>query len=263
MDASSLAVGAYRTETIGGSIRFGYPLSETDGVSFSLGAESVNLGIFPSTPQTYVNFANSFGTKYAYLSSVAGWGRDRRDSAIQPNRGYIMNANVELAGGDLQYYRFGFIERWYTPLSQNLTLSLNADLGYVHGLNNKEVPFFKNFYAGGPGSVRGYRSYSLGPQDSATNVLGGTRKVVGGAEVLFPVPGAQFDKSLRLAAFLDAGQVYGAGQKLALGDLRYSAGVGLAWVSPFGPLRISFGQPLNRKPGDRAEKIQFTFGTAF
>ena len=131
-------------------------------------------------------------------------------------------------------------------------------------MNGKPVPFFKSFYAGGPGSVRGYRAFSLGPQDAVGNTLGGTRKVSGSAEILFPLPGAQADKSLRLAAFIDAGQVYGATEKVALGEMRYSAGIGLAWTSPFGPLRLSFGQPLNEKKGfDRPERIQFTFGTAF
>ena len=145
-----------------------------------------------------------------------------------------------------------------------MTLALGGELGYVHGLSGKAVPFFKNFYAGGPGSVRGYKAFSLGPQDAESNVLGGTRKVSGAAEVLFPMPGAQQDKSLRLSAFVDAGQVYAADQKIALGDLRYSAGVGLAWNSPFGPLKLSVAQPLNVKKGfDRVERLQFTFGSVF
>src|SRR6185295_2687849 len=101
---------------------------------------------------------------------------------------------------------------------------LNGELGYVHGLSGKPVPFFKNFYVGGPGSVRGYKSFSLGPQDAGANVIGGTRKIVGNLEVLFPMPGAQGEKSLRLIAFVDGGQVYGADQKVDLADLRYSTG---------------------------------------
>jgi outer membrane protein insertion porin family len=112
--------------------------------------------------------------------------------------------------------------------------------------------------------VRGYRAYSLGPQDVNSNVLGGTRKMTGSAEILFPMPGAQQDKSLRLTTFLDVGQVYGAGQKIDLGELRYSAGFGIAWSSPFGPLKISIAQPLNAKSGvDRIERLQLNFGTAF
>jgi len=264
VDASSLSVGPYRTDTLGGGVKFGYPLSETTGINFGLIAESVKLGVFDNSPVAYSTFAAQFGTKYTYGSGSLGWGRDSRDSATLTTRGHVSRVNGELAGGDLQYFRFNAGEQWYYPLSRNTTLSLTGDFGYVRGLGGKPVPFFKNYYAGGPGSVRGYRAFSLGPQDAAGNSLGGTRKITGSAEILFPLPGAQMEKSLRLAAFIDGGQVFGATEKVAFGDMRYSAGIGLAWSSPFGPLRLSFGQPLNEKKGiDRRERIQFTFGTAF
>ncbi len=264
VNASSLAVGAYQTDTIGGGVRFGYPLSETDGINFNLYAESVKLSLNDTSPLSYRNFASLFGSSYSYGTGSIGWGRDTRDSAILTSRGSLTRASVEVAAGGLQFYRANFNQQWFYPVSRTVTLALTGDLGYVHGLGGKTVPFFKNFYAGGPNSVRGYKSFSLGPQDTETNVLGGTRKISGSAEVLFPMPGAQNDKSLRLTAFVDAGQVYGASEKIALGELRYSAGIGLAWSSPFGPLRLSFAQPLNNKKGfDRVERLQFTFGSAF
>ena len=264
VDASSLAVGPYTTETMGGGVKFGYPLNETDAVNFGLVAENVKLGLFSNSPLTYRTFASTFGNKYTYGAVSAGWGRDRRDSVILTTKGTLTRVGLEFATGDLEYYRANVQEAWYTPLSRTVTLALSGEFGYVHGVGNKQVPFFKNFYAGGPGSVRGYRAFSLGPQDAETNVLGGTRKIIGSAELLFPVPGAQQDKSLRLAAFFDAGQVYGANEKVDFGNLRYSAGIGLAWSSPFGPLRLSLGQPLNEKKGfDRVERLQFTFGQTF
>jgi outer membrane protein insertion porin family len=264
IDASSLAVGAYKTDTTGGGVKFNYPLNESDSVSFGLVAENVELTLFDNSPLAYKNFARLFGNKYTYGYGQVGWGRERRDSALMPTKGSLTRVALELAGGDLQYYRASISEQWYYPVSRTVTLLLSGELGYVHGINNKDVPFFKNFYAGGPGSVRGYEAFSLGEQDAEGNVLGGTRKMVGTAEVLFPVPGAQTDKSLRLSTFFDMGQVYAANQKVALGDLRYSVGVGLYWTSPFGPLRLSFAQPLNAKSGvDRTERLQFTFGSAF
>jgi outer membrane protein insertion porin family len=264
VNASSLAVGAYITKTLGGGVKFGYPLSETDSISFGLNAENVELDLFDNSPFSYKTFASQFGNKYTYGAGTVGWARDRRDSAILTTRGSLTRAAAEAAGGDLQYYRLSLGSQWFHPLSQTTTFALSADLGYVHGMGSKPVPFFKNFYAGGPGSVRGYRAFSLGPQDPDRNALGGTRKISGSAELLFPVPGAQQDKSLRLLAFLDAGQVYGQDEKVRLGELRYSAGVGLAWNSPFGPLKVSFGQPLNQKKGfDRVERLQLNFGTTF
>ncbi len=264
VDASSLSVGAYTTDTLGGGVKLGYPLSETDSVSFGAIAEHVKLGLFDSSPLTYQTFVTQFGTSYTYGSGTVGWTRDRRDSAIQTTRGSLTSVSLELAAGDLQFYRASASEQFFHPLSRTVTLALSADVGLVHGLSGKPVPFFKNFYAGGPTSVRGYKAFSLGQQDASGNVLGGTRKISGSAEILFPMPGAQQDKTLRLAAFIDGGQVYAAGDKIALGELRYSAGIALAWSSPFGPLKLSYGQPLNSKKGvDRVERLQFNFGTAF
>ncbi len=264
VDATSLSVGSYSTDTLGGGIKLGYPLSETDGINFGLAAEHVKLGLDASSPLTYQNFASIFGTSYTYGSASLGWGRETRDSAIQPSRGAVTRVGLEVAAGNLQYYRASISEQWFHPLSRTMTLALSGELGYVHGFSGKTVPFFKNFYAGGPGSVRGYKAFSLGQQDVQTNVLGGTRKMTGSAEVLFPMPGAQQDKSLRLSAFVDAGQVYAENEKVALGELRYSAGIGLSWNSPFGPFKLSIAQPLNAKKGfDRIERLQLNFGTAF
>jgi outer membrane protein insertion porin family len=263
-DASTLSIGAYVTRTLGGGVRFGYPLSETESLSFGVTAESVKLETFTNSPFSYITFVNQFGNDYRYVSGTVGISSDTRDSAIQTTRGSTSRTSFEVAGGDLQYYRLNVSYQWFRPLSRLLTLALNSDLGYARGFGDKPVPFFKNYYVGGPGSVRGFRPFSLGPQDPDRNSLGGTRKVVANAEVLFPVPGATQDKSLRLAAFLDAGQVFGQGEKFSFGDLRYSTGLALAWTSPFGPLKLSIAHPLNEEKGfDRVQRLQFTFGTAF
>jgi outer membrane protein insertion porin family len=264
LDASSLSVGKYKTDTLGGGLKFGYPLNETDSLSYGVIVENVKLELFSSSPTRFLEFQQDFGDHYKYGAGNMGWLRDRRDSAILPTRGTVTRAGGELAGGDLKYYRLNLFHQWLYPLSRTMTLGLRGDFGYVGGYHGDPVPFFKNFYAGGPDSVRGYEAFSLGPQDQFGNVLGGTRKLTGSAEVLFPVPGAANEKSLRLAAFVDTGQVYGAGENFALSGLRYSAGLGIAWTSPFGPLRVSVAEPLNEKKGfDKVERLQFTFGSSF
>jgi len=270
-NASSLAVGPYLTDSIGGGVKFGYPISERSRIDFGAGVESTHLEVFdastspsgiPSPPQ-YINFVNQFGNDYTYGTLSAGWAADGRDSLIQPQNGTLMRVSSEFAGGDLQYYRLGYGQQWYHQLSREYTVSLRGDLGYAGGLGGKPLPFFKNYYAGGPDSVRGYRAFSLGPPDINGNALGGNRKVAGSAEFLFPMPGATKEQSLRLAAFLDAGQVYGQGTKISLSELRYSTGLGVNWVSPFGPFRFSIGFPLNAKPDDHIQRLQFSFGTGF
>jgi len=264
VDSTSLSVGAYKTATLGGGIKFGYPLTETDSISIGLVGESVSLETFSNSPVQYLTFVNQFGNDYTYVSGSLGWSRDRRDSAIQPTRGTTAKAGVELAAGDLEYYRLALSYQWYWPVTQTVTLMLGGEFGYADGIGNKPLPFFKNFYAGGPSSVRGFKPASLGPQDASGNVLGGHRKVVGTAELMFPVPGAGQEKSMRLSAFVDTGWVYGASDNLDLGQLRYSVGMAFFWVSPFGPLKVSMAQPLNAKSGfDRIERVQLTFGSAF
>ena len=263
IDAHTLSVGAYKTKTTGGGVRFGYPLTDFDTIGFGLTGEHVKLETFTNSPFQYINFVQQFGNKYTYGAGNVGWTRDKLDSGLNPTTGSLTRAGFETGAGDLDYYRLTFQHQWYKPITQTFTLQLGADLGWADGYGGKPLPFFKNFYAGGPGSVRGYRPFSLGPQDAAFNVLGGAKKIVGNAEIRFPIPGAEQEKSLRLGLFLDAGQVYGTGAKVDLGDLRYSTGIALSWNSPFGPLKLSFGQPLNKKPQDRPQRLQFTFGTGF
>ena len=260
-DATSLAVARYATDSTGGGIKFGYPVSEIVSVDVGFNLEAVHLDIFDESPRQYLDFVDDFGNDYAYGAASAGWSRDTRDSLIRPTAGGYTRASSELASGDLQYYRLVLQQQWYRPLTRDLTLHLAGELGYASGYGGLPMPFFKNFFAGGPGSVRGFRSFSLGPQDIDDNAIGGNRKTTGTAEILFPMPGANRDPSLRLAAFLDAGQVYA--NKVELSELRYSAGVGLFWASPIGPLRLSFAYPINPESGDDIQRLQFTFGTGF
>ena len=262
-DASSLSVAPYSTDALGGGIKFGYPISEATSVDFGLNLESVELTTFSNSPQQYLSFVESFGNEYRYGALTAGWQRDTRDSVILTTAGNFMRASAEFATGDLKYYRLNYQHQWFYPLSRDYTVMLRGDLGYAGGLGNRPLPFFKAFFVGGPDSVRGYEAFSLGPRDLNGDAIGGRTKVVVGAEFLFPMPGATREQSLRLAAFLDGGQVYGQGQKVELGELRYSAGIALSWLSPFGPLRLSVGHPLNPKPGDEVQRLQFTFGTGF
>ncbi|HVL36442.1 MAG TPA: outer membrane protein assembly factor BamA [Burkholderiales bacterium] len=262
-DASTLAVGPYRTDALGGGMKFGYPVSEVMSIDFGFNLESVELTTFDASPQRYIDFVNQFGREYRYGALTAGWQRDTRDSAIQPSSGSFLRLGSEFGGGDLRYYRLGYQHQWWYALTSLYTLSLRGDLGYADGLGGRPLPFFKAYFVGGPDSVRGYRAFSLGPRDPTGAATGGNVKVAGGAEFLFPMPGATREQSLRLSAFLDGGQVYAHGQRMDLGELRYSSGLALNWMSPFGPLRLSIAYPLNARPGDQLQRLQFTFGTGF
>jgi outer membrane protein insertion porin family len=145
-----------------------------------------------------------------------------------------------------------------------MTLALKGELDYGAGLGGHAYPVFKNFYGGGIGSVRGYESSSLGIVDPRTyDALGGAKRVIGNAELQFPFPGSGQDRSLRWFTFADTGQIYQEHEPIRTSQLRYSAGIGLSWISPVGPLKLSYAKPLNAKPGDRLERFQFQMGTGF
>jgi len=260
-DASSLAVGAYATEALGGGIKFGYPVSEVSRIDLGLSGENTRLTIFDTSPISYLNFSNQFGNNYMYGAATLGWSRDTRDSLITTRSGTLMRASSEIAAGDLEYGRIGYQHQWFYPLTRSLTFLAGGELGIAGGLGGKPLPFFKNYFAGGPGSVRGYRSFSLGPQDDFGNTLGGNRKAIGNLEVLFPMPGAANDPTLRLSWFIDGGNVFAQGFQFR--EMRYATGLSFFWTSPFGPLRLSYAQPLNAKVTDHIQKLQFTFGTGF
>jgi outer membrane protein insertion porin family len=175
-----------------------------------------------------------------------------------------LSSEVTMPVGDLRYYKMGYEQQWFYPISQTFTLMLRGDVGVGDGMSGKPLPFFKNYYAGGVSSVRGYNTSSLGPRDPTDNsIVGGNRRLVGNAELLFPMPGSGSDRSVRLGAFIDGGQVFAAGEKIALSELRYAGGLSMAWNSPVGPLKFSIAKPLNAKSGDNIQRMQFTLGQVF
>jgi outer membrane protein insertion porin family len=163
-----------------------------------------------------------------------------------------------------RYYKLTYKNQWFYPLSRNVTWMMNGDVGIAGGYAGMPLPVFKNFNAGGTGSVRGYDNYSLGPRDLNNLALGGNKSLVGNMELLFPIPGMEKEKSVRLSAFVDGGRIYGDGaQVLSSMGMRYSAGLAVSWFSPAGPLKLSWAKPLNSQPQDKIQNIQFTLGTMF
>jgi outer membrane protein insertion porin family len=265
VNSTTLSVGNYSTDTIGGGVRFGYPIGEFESINFGLSAESTELSLDPTSPPRLLNFERQFGSDYVSLIANFGVIRDTRDSAIWTTRGVVQRATFEVTpAGDLNYYRISSEINWYYPLSRTFTALLRGEIAAGDGFGDKPLPFFKNYYAGGIGTVRGYRAAGIGPRDPFDDsAIGGSKRLTGSAELLFPMPGTGLDRSLRLAAFVDAGQVYAPSQKLTVSDMRYSTGIGLLWISPVGPLRVSYAIPLQTRPGDRVQRGQFTLGTTF
>lgn len=268
----------YKIQTAGGNVKFGVPFSELDTVFFGLGVEQTSVETFTGlldSPEPYKKYVRDFGNipsgigtaKTTSFPLTAAWQRDSRDSALVPTTGRYQRANLELAvAGSLRYYLAIYQHQYFKPLFNTATLALNGEIDYGRGIGGKPFPVFKNFYAGGIGSVRGYSSYSLAVQRTpGVNPVGGQARLIANAELQLPFPGSGVDRSLRWFTFFDAGNVFNLeqGEKLAISNLRYSAGIGISWISPIGPLKLSYGFPLNAKPNDIKQQFQFQLGTGF
>lgn len=271
VDTSSLSIGTYNTYSYGGGVRFGIPLNERDGFNFGLAADFTKVELQNNSPKQYLDFCgNTSGCSSDSIVASAGWTHDSRDSVLFTNKGVLqrLTGEVSMPVLDLQYYKIDYKHSWYKEIYKGFTFMLNGEIGYADTYGDKNYPFFKNFFMGGVSSVRGYENGSLGPRDFDTVTgedfaVGGTKRLLGNAELFFPVPGVKDSKQFRLSAFFDAGNVFGSEESYSLGDLRYSAGLGVSWFSPFGPLKLVFAKALNAKDGDDPQVLQFQFGQQF
>lgn len=279
----------FRVESRGGNVSFGIPVSELDRVFVGAGIENTQVLTFSNSPLRYRRFVadnsdQSFdpndggsGVGTAETTSIpltVAWQRDNRDSALIPTKGRYRRANLEVSpAGSAQYYRSTYQDQYFMPIfGSAMTLALNGEVSYGAGFSSKVYPIFKNYYAGGIGSVRGFFAGSLSVDGTGLGTtnrynlpIGGQARVIMNAELQLPFPGTGVDRSLRWFTFLDAGQVFNPqdGQNISLGDLRYSTGLGISWISPVGPLKLSLGYPLNAQPFDRIQRFQFQLGTGF
>ena len=274
----------YEVQTKGANVSFGVPITETDRIFFGVGLEDTTVKTVSNSPDRYLEYVKDFGGvsdgigeahTTAYPLTTA-WQRDRRDSAIVPTKGRYQRVNLEVSPfGSATYYRSSYQDQyfWPIPLFPSATLALNGEINYGAGLSGRPYPIFKNYYAGGIGTVRGYYGGSLSVSgDSGSSTIGGLNLPIGGqarvimnAELQLPFPGSGVDRTLRWFTFLDAGQVYNPqnGEKISLADLRYSSGLGISWLSPVGPLKLSLAYPLNPTTFDRTQRFQFQLGTGF
>ncbi len=255
---------SYELRTPGASAVFGVPFSEYDTVFLGLGWERTELGTSVGLPLAWLNYRALFGNKTDSLYTSIGWQRDGRDSLLVPSAGRYQRVNFDWGFlGEVKYLRTNLQYQEYWPLPWRMTLGLNAEIGIGKGLGGKPFPVFKNFSGGGLGTVRTFEQGSLGTTDPTGAYIGGARRFNANAELYFPVPGTGNDRTLRIFAFADTGNVWREDEKVTADSLRASAGVGLSWVSPVGPLKLSWGKPLRVQRNDRIQRFQFQIGTAF
>ncbi|MGB6976659.1 MAG: outer membrane protein assembly factor BamA [Gammaproteobacteria bacterium] len=268
----NVGITSYSYNASGASVNYGWPVNEFSGINFGYGYQHINLntGAFP--PIQIQNFTNAHGKRFDQFNLATGWQRTTYDRALLPTSGTKQALGIELGvpilNDSLDYYLVSYQAGWYYPLIKQFIFHLDGQVAYGNGYAkfdngtappNSNLPFFKNYFAGGIDSVNAYQGNTLGPKDSNGNPIGGSVLTIASASLIFPNPISQ---NLRTALFFDAGNVYD--NQFNGNQLRYSVGVSAQWWIPsVGPLEFSFGEPLNPHSGDRLERFQFSVGTSF
>lgn len=268
-DAQDANLAFYETKEFGGSMSFGIPISEHNMIGADISYSNTELDLQTSTSQQLNNFIAQNGDTYDLLKLALSFAYDTRNKSVLPDKGALASIRTRVSvpsfGNSLEFYKIDLKTQWFKDIYKDFVLTLGTEIGYGDSYGDTtELPFFENFYAGGPRTVRGYEDNTLGPRDSSNRALGGDTKIVGNAEIILPVPFfSDFKKSIRVTGFIDAGNVYGPNESLELGDLRYSTGMSAIWISPFGAVSVSVAQPINEQSTDQVQNFQFTFGTSF
>ena len=271
-DSLEANITAFDSTIQGGSVSFGIPVTEFNTFRTTLAYENTTIDTTSSVADTVRAFVFENGNKYDVLRWINGFSYDSRNRAILPDAGILHRIEAEVAlpsfNNSLQFYKISYRTQWFVSLYADYILSLKGGASFGQSYANsssKELPFFENFYAGGPRSVRGYEENTLGPLDNFSRPLGGNFRLLGGAEVILPVPFFKDIKSVRFTGFFDAGNVYNteSQQGVDLGLLRYSVGFGAIWVSPFGVISVSIAEPFGEQLGDSLQRFQFNFGASF
>ncbi len=295
VNAGDEGLANFSTNSYGGTLGYAVPISTWNSFNFGIGLDHTLLQQ-PGNgyqSQTVTNFIADHGSQYTTYSLSFSLSRDSTNSAYFPTQGESgsIGTNFAIPGSNLTWYKLNANGTWYHALNQYFTLSVMGGAYYGNGYGNmNNLPFYLNFYGGGWGSVRGYNAGTMGPQDTLIcnngadctvgsteegSALGGNLMIDSNIELTYPVPFMTENNNFRLITFVDSGNVYNTYNLPTdwnaaedpntpnFSNLRYTAGVGLEWVSPLGAVGLSFAAPLNKKPGDSTQIFQFTLGTFF
>jgi outer membrane protein insertion porin family len=281
-DYDEANISNYSTDSYGGRVNFSYPLDEIQSIGFGLGYENLTLKTGSYASQEITEFVEENGDTFDLFTTHFSWGKSTVNRGQMATRGVSQQVGLELSfpGSDMEYYKLTYAGQYFRPLTNSLTMRLRTDLGYGDSYGDTtRLPFFKNYYAGGFGSVRGFKKNTLGPRDTPAAIdnqrpdpFGGNVLVEGSAEVIFPLPFIKDQRSIQMSVFVDAGNVFDTDcgdkpedfcQEPDVADLRYSVGFGGTWVSTFGPLTFSLAKPLNAGEEDEEEVFQFSMGQTF
>jgi len=275
LNTTDLSTASYNTFSYGTNLDFVVPLTEYNSISFGATLDLTEIELGPFATQEYINYCQNLsgststnGCNSDSISVSAGYGRDTRNNAQFPTSGdvYRMGVQIGLPVFDMNYFLMTAKAEKYWPLRGGMSFKMKATVGLADAYGDKKFPFFKNFFMGGSTTIRGFDNASVGEKTlNATTgdyeTTGGKTSLFSSAELFFPPPGLKNVKSFRFSTFIDGGGVYKNGISGSLS--RFSAGLGAVWLSPFGPLSITYAKPLNEGLNDKVTELQFGMGSAF
>ena len=274
IDTEKLDTGDYKSNNYGLGLDFGIPLDEFKTFKVGSTFDFTELDLKSNSPQGYKDFCSDIGSSGSLncdahsLLFYAKWQNNSLNNAFFATEGskITLAADITTPGLDLEYFKIKIDAEKYFPLSESVTTKIKGSLGYADSYGDNVYPFFKNFAVGGKTSVRGYKEGSIGKKtyDSSSSsfvTYGGKQMLSFGAETFFPIPFVKKTEAYRISAFIEGGGAFD--NSFDADEMRYSVGLGALWISPFGPLSISIGVPLNEETNDLAEKFQFGMGSSF
>jgi outer membrane protein insertion porin family len=281
-DFNQFNVASFSTDSWGGDVNFGYPITEVSRIGFSVGFERTEIteGVYPA--QEISEFLNAEGNDFNLFSTTINYQMSALNRGFLPTGGRSQRVSFDATfpGSELQFFRFNYTGQIFYPLTRNFTLRFRTELGYgdVYG-SSKAFPFYKHFFAGGAGSIRGYERNTLGPRSTPSvrdrfgipDPIGGNLLIEGSAEIIFRLPFVEDQRQMKSAFFVDAGNVFNTSCPLVSlvcngprdGELRYSVGFAYTIITGFAPISFSLSYPINQIPGDERESFQFELGTTF
>lgn len=262
----NFSITTYTTNIYGGSVSYGMPISEFSGINFGYGYQNISVHTGGSASTQELDFTNDHGHVFDATNLMGGWERTTYDRVLLPTEGskqqIIVESGVPIFSRNLDYVKLNYQAGWYHPIAHGFIFHLGGDAGYGFGYgpySSKELPFFKNFYAGGIDSVRGYVSNSLGPQDSRGRSFGGNVLTTATAGIILPNP---WSDKFRPSVFVDAGQVFA--NQFAFRKVRYSTGIGVQFYIPMmGNVEFAIARALNPGRTDQPKTFDFSLGTSF
>ncbi|MFE8073226.1 outer membrane protein assembly factor BamA [Marinobacteraceae bacterium S3BR75-40.1] len=276
-DYANENLSSFVLDNYGGKVTFGYPIDNLSRLEFGYGYEHTRVKVGQEPAQEISAFLDDNGNQFNTYTVNGAWVRNSLNRGVFPTKGFKHSFSVEVAvpGSDLTYYKASHLMDFYQPIDRDhdWVFRAKSNIRFGDGLwSTKTLPFYENYFAGGYGSVRGYKANTLGPRSTphpldfpTPDPFGGNVSIEGSLQMIVPTPFASDIDSMRTTVFLDGGNVFDTdrGYDPSLGELRYSAGVGLQWITAIGPLAFSLAQPLNDEPGDETQIFQFSLGQQF